>query len=587
MSERPPTPSWQQRIGGRWAISLQSYTLGVVLNVAILALSGGQIGADQVQTKDIGSWIVLGLITSLIVGAYALAADASVFKHRRERPVAPWLAIAFHLGVGLIFGVAVVVGGDRFIEPSQQNVAVRIAVIMLIGLWWGLTMALVLEARDRFNTQREHLLDQAVELELATINETEAAMRLRSTITQEVGPALSGTRKQVDDVLASFASQSQGLLPVEEWWQISQSLRGAADATIRPLSHQLWEATSRQYPRPRLGRVLTRLVLYDRFAVLPSATILAIGYLPAGVYRFGPLAGLLATVAMTAGAVSILAVANALMASARRAHAAIFVGSVVLVELYAVGYLALLASIGGVPFAFDAEVIAGIIAVGNSVLLPAAYAALNNVRDEVLERFRLDTDEARTRQLANARQLAAITRDAARDLHGTVQTRLISCAVAIEHASRSGDIAQFRQALETSIAILDAPLPDRDGDTSATVADEVDRMCAPWDGLCEISTAIEPPAATMRGPVAIAAGRIVEEAVANACRHGLAESIDVRVRLTDEPALLFEIDDDGSGPAGGAPGLGTTMLVGLSRGQVALQALPSRGSRLTVLLPVD
>lgn len=587
MSERPPTPSWQERIGGRWAISLQAYTLGVVLNVAILALSGGQIGADEVRTQDFGRWILLGLITSLVVGGYALAADASVFKHRREHPVPAWLAIGFHLGVGLIFGVAVVIGGDRLIEVSQQSVPVRIAVIMLIGLWWGVTMSLVLEARDRFNTQREHLLEQAVELELATINETEAAMRLRSTITQEVGPALSGTRKQVDDVLASFATQSQALLPVEEWWKISQSLRGAADSTIRPLSHQLWDATSRQYPRPRLGRVLTRLFLYDRFALLPSATILAIGYLPAGTYRFGLFAGLLATVLMTAGAIAILAGANAVMSRFRRAHAAVFVAAVVLVEVYAVGYLAVLARVADTPFSLNAEVLAGIIAVGNSVLLPAAYAALNNVRDEVLERFRLDTDQARTRQLANARQLAQITRDAARDLHGTVQTRLISCAVAIEQASRSGDISQFRHALETSIAILDAPFPEWTDDTSSTVADEVGRMCAPWDGLCEISTHIDVPAASLRGPVAIAAGRIVEEAVANACRHGLAESIEVRVRLTEEPALLFEIDDDGSGPTGGAAGLGTTMLVGLSRGQVALQALPSRGSRLTVLLPVD
>lgn len=587
MSDRLSAPTWQERIGGRWAISLHSYVLGVLLNVAILALSGGQIGADEVRTQDIGRWILLGLVASFVVGAYALAADATVFKHRRERPVAPQLVVAFHLGVGLIFGVAVVIGGDRFIQSSDQNAIERIVVIMLIGLWWGMTTALVFEARDRFNRQREALLEQAVELELATINETEAAMRLRTTIAQEVGPALSDTRQQVDDVLAAFGSQSQALLPVEEWWQISQSLRGAADSTIRPLSHRLWEATSRQYPRPRLGRVLTRLVLYNRFALWPSATILAIGYLPAGSYRFGLFGGLVATIVMTTGAVGILAAGNAVMARTRRAHAAAFVTSVLLVEAYAVGYLAVLAILGNEPFTLNAEVYAGIIAVGNSVLLPAAYAALNNVRDEVLVKFRLDTDQARTRQLANARQLAQITRRAARELHGTVQTRLISCAVAIEQASRSGDIAQFRHALETSIAILDAPLPDRSEDDSATVSDEVTRMCTPWEGLCEISTQIEPSAAAIRGPVAMAAGRIVEEAVANACRHGLAESIEIRVTTTDNPALRFEVDDDGTGPAGGVPGLGTTMLVGLSRGQVTLEALPEGGSRLTALLPLD
>lgn len=587
MTERPPTPSWQTRIGGRWAISIQSYVVGAILNIAILALTGGQIGADSVQSSDIGKWALLGVIAALVVGAYALAADASLFKHRREHPVPAWLAITFHLGVGLIFGVAVVIGGDSFIEPSEQSSAVRIAVIALIGLWWGLTAALVLEARDRFNRQREALIDQAVALELATISETEAAMKLRSTIAREAGPALDSTRGRVDEVLAGFATQTHALLPVEEWWRISQSLRTTADATIRPLSHQLWEATSRQYPRPRLGRVLTRLVLYQQFALLPTMTILAIGYLPAGTYRFGLLGGLLATLIMTLGAGAVLAAGNTVMKHLPRAHGAIFIGTFVAAEAYAVGYLAVLANVAGVPFTWDAEVAGGAIAVANSVLLPAAYASLNGVRDDVLDRFRLDTDHARVRQLANARQLAQVTREAARELHGTVQTRLISCAVAIEQASRSGDIEQFRHALETSIAILDSPFPNPDEDRSATVIEEVERTCSPWDGLCEFEIEVDPTARSMRGPVAMAAGRIVEEAVGNACRHGLADSIAVRVRLIEGPALTFEIDDNGSGPGGGGPGLGTAMLAGISRGQMKLAARPEGGSRLTVVLPVD
>lgn len=587
MTERPPPPPWQARIGGRWAISIQSYAVGAVLNIAILALTGGQIGADEVRPDDIGAWALLGVVAALIVGGYALAADASVFRHRRERPVPAWLAIAFHLGVGLIFGIVIVIGGDRLIEPSAQGAAVRIAVIALIGLWWGVTAALVLEARDRFNREREALIEQAVALELATISETETAMKLRSAISREAGPALSATRGRVDDVLAGFATQTHALLPVEDWWQISQSLRSTADATIRPLSHQLWEATSRQYPRPALGRVLSRLVVYQQFALLPTMTILAIGYLPAGTYRFGLIGGLAATLAMTAGAGAVLALGNALMRRVPRAHGVIFLGTFALVEAYAAGYLALLAALAGEPFVLGSEVIGGLIAVGNSVLLPAAYASLNGARDDVLDQFRLDTDHARVRQLANARQLARVTREAARELHGTVQTRLISCAVAIEQASRSGDVEQFRRALETSIAILDAPLPDAGDDTSATIAEELARVCAPWSGLCEIRTVLDPQVARMRGPVAMAAGRIVEEAVGNACRHGLADAVTVTVEHVEGPALRFIVDDDGSGPTGGSPGLGTAMLAGISRGQVALTARPEGGARLVVLLPID
>lgn len=587
MTSALTAPPWQVRIGGRWAISLPSYIVGVGLNVAILALTGGQIGAESLRLSDAPQWALLGLIASLIVGAYALAADASLFKNRRIEPVPVWLVVAFHFGVGVIFGTVVVIGGDCFIEASQQNPYVRIGVIGLIGLWWGLTAALVLEARDRFNREREALLDKAVALELASISEAEAAMKLRSTIAQQVGPDLDDTREQVDEVLAGFSTQTQTLLPIEEWWKISQSLRQTADSAIRPLSHQLWEATNKQYPRPRLGRVLSRLVLYQEYAVWPTVIILAIGYLPAGIYDLGAGGGLIATLAMAFGAGLILMLANRFMRALPQGHAAVFLTTLVVTQIYAIGYLAFLARAQGYPFEWNAEIIGGAIAVANSTLLPAAYASLNGVRDDVLHKFRIDTDQAQVIQLANAIQIARITREAARELHGTVQTRLISCAVAIEQASRSGDIEQFRRALNTSIAILDAPLPEYEQDASQSLAEEVERSYSPWLGLCLISTHIDPDVADMRGPVAMAAGRIVEEAVGNACRHGLAESVSITVQSVDGPALQFDVDDNGTGPMNGAPGLGTAMLAGISRGQVSLMARPGGGARLTVMLPLD
>lgn len=587
MTSARTIPSWQQRIGGRWAISLPAYVVGVLLNVSILALTGGQIGAEELRIGDAPQWLALGVVASLIVGAYALAADASIFRNRREIPVPAWWVILFHLGVGIIFGTVVVVGGDYFIEESQQNPYVRIGVIGLIGLWWGLTAALVLEARSRFNQEREALLDKAVALELASLSEAETAMKLRSAISQEVGPVIEGTREQVDEVLAGLSAQKQTLLPIEEWWQISQSLRETADSTIRPLSHQLWAATSEQYPRPRLGRVLSRLVLYQGYAVTPTMIILAIGYLPAGIFDMGPALGVLATLVMACGAGLILVIANRLMRAVAHAHAVLFIAAFIVVEVYAVAYLAFLASTRGSPFAWNAEIVGGAIAVANSTLLPAAYASLNGVRDDVLDRFRVDTDQAQVQQMANAIQLARVTREAARELHGSVQTRLISCAVAIEQASSSGDIEQFRRALSTSIAILDAPLPQTDEDLSRTVAEEIDRSCAPWSGLCDIDVVIDDDIAYTRGPVAIAAGRIVEEALGNACRHGLADEVTVSVYPVGGPAIRFDIDDNGSGPANGAPGLGTAMLAGISRGRVALLTRAEGGARLTVELPLD
>ena len=67
MTESRSVPRWQERIGGRWAISWQSYVVGVTLNVTILALTGGQIGAQSVRPSDIGAWVALGIVAALIV----------------------------------------------------------------------------------------------------------------------------------------------------------------------------------------------------------------------------------------------------------------------------------------------------------------------------------------------------------------------------------------------------------------------------------------------------------------------------------------------------------------------------------------
>ena len=586
------TPTWQERIGGRWAVSWQSYLIGVALNVPLLAVTGGQIGADEVPLSDVGLWTLLGIGCSLVVGLYALIADRTFLRNRRSAPVAWWVAAAFHLGVGLIFGLGIVLIGDRFIAPSTQSGLLRVLMVGGIGLWWGLTMSLLLEARSRFEEQHRALLEEAVQLEMTSISESEAAMRLKATVAQEVGPAIGATRQRVDDVLEGLETRPGGLISMDDWWAISASLRSTAEATVRPLSLQLWRATERMYPRPRFGRVLSRLVLYQQFAPRFTFIIIVVGYLPAGVFEFGLLGGLLATLVLAGVIVGLLAAANAIMRRLPRWHALIFVSTFVLALLTTLGYLELLRGLQalrfGVPtsLTFTPEAIGSLLGTAISVIAPAGVASLGAVRADVLERFRMDTDRQRVQQLANARQLASVTRAAARELHGTLQTRLVACAAAIEQASRLQDVEQFRIALQMSISILDSPILEADEPDSSTVGEEITRACAPWDGLCDFDVSVEPEIAMVAGAAATSVGRVVEEAIGNACRHGRATSIVIAVTRLGDGCLRVTVDDDGTGLSDVVPGLGTTMLRNISQGRVTLSARTDQpGARLVVDVP--
>lgn len=581
MTDGFPTPTWQERIGGRWAISLPAYAIGVALNVPLLAFTGGEIGAQQVRLDQVGPWFALGLLAALMTGAWAYAMHRTVFRNRAVRPVPPWLAIGFHAVVGLIFGLLVVLGGNAWIESNPQPPVGRIVVIMCIGIWFGLTMSLLLEARDRFARERRALIEDAVQLELASLNESEAAARLRTTLNTEVGDALDGLRTDVDTVMQGIESTT--LLDVDEWWRISKEMRSTADATVRPLSKQLWEATEASYPSPTIRQVVVRMLRSQRFAPLPTFIIMGIGYLGASTYRFGFWLGLLAAAAMAAGVAVILLAANALMGRAPRAHAAIVIGAFIVAQLYAIGYVLLLSSVGPATD-LGPELLGSVIGTGISVLAPAVVASLNANRAAVLAQFRDEAEGVRISQLAQSRQLAALTRDAARHLHGTVQTRLIACAGAIEQASRAGDVAQFREALRMSVAILEAPVFDDSDGAGRTVAQEVELRCSPWQGLCAFDIAIHPALADERGDLATALGKVIEEGIANACRHGLATAIAIAI----EPAggdVEVTITDNGTGPGAGEPGLGTTILTRVSAGRVRLERAPvGKGAQLQVLI---
>jgi len=92
----------------------------------------------------------------------------------------------------------------------------------------------------------------------------------------------------------------------------------------------------------------------------------------------------------------------------------------------------------------------------------------------------------------------------------------------------------------------------------------------------------------MSGRLARDVGRVVEEGLSNAIRHGGAKQIEVRV-TGGQPGSAFGadgvvvvIEDNGNGPGGGEPGLGSSLLDSVSQ-TWELEATGS-GARLSVVM---
>ena len=568
-AEPVDSPSWRERITGRWALSWQTYALGVLVNLPLLVVTGGRIGTRIVPVEDMGVLFLYGAAAALVAGAWALLMDATVFRSRREHPVALWQFAMLHAVSGAIFGVAVVLADARLGIDIGVPPVLTLVATMGIALWWGVTTSMLLEAHERFVRDRTRLLDDAVLNQLAAMQDSRAELTLADS--HSVAASLADTRDRLETHLIAGAS-------LGTWLDAAQALRAAADETVRPLSHALWREAAQRYPEPRVGGVLQQLMRQPTFLPVPAASVIVIGYLGATTQEYGALIGPLLAIALGIVSWAILAAGNATMRRLGRLRHVTYLVSIVLVQAAAL-LLAYGPARAGGELLPPSLVAGSILGTFIAVLLTSVVASLDASRAMVIGQLRSDVNQERIAQAARTRARALALREAAKDLHGTVQTRLIASAGAIELAAATGDVAAYEQALREALGILES---ERITD-EVTVAARVGELTTSWGAMCEVRTVMD-PAVSERVHDGVV--RVVEEALANAYRHGQATRIEVRI-MCEASDIHVTVTDDGVGPGGGPPGLGSDLLARATRGRYELRPGVQGGTELTAVLPAE
>jgi signal transduction histidine kinase len=197
----------------------------------------------------------------------------------------------------------------------------------------------------------------------------------------------------------------------------------------------------------------------------------------------------------------------------------------------------------------------------------------------IRELFRLRNDSLADLELETvSTNSAAAERDRAKMaqlLHGHVQSRLMSLELrASLDSSLAKELAlkELDQIIEL-IANPEQPLADS--------KERMQNLIGHWDGFLKVSdfdleTSLELQA--LRPEVF----PIIDEAISNAYRHGLAKEVVLTIRRLSD-YLQITITDDGTGPRGGGPGMGSKLFDELSKSW-SLTASPEGGSRFEILL---
>ena len=564
------TPSWERRITGRWALSWQTYALGVLVNVPLLVVTGGRIGTRIVPVEDMGVLFLYGMAASLVAGAWALLMNATVFRQRRVRPVALWQFAMLHLVSGAIFGCTLVLADARLGIDLGVPPALTIVVTMGIGLWWGATTALLLEGHERFVRDRAALLDDAVLGQLALMQDSRADVMLAER------PWSSVVATRLADARGRIESQLTEATSIATWLGAAQALRETADETVRPLSHALWQEAAQRYPEPRVSGVLTLLLREPTFLPLAAASVNVIGYLGASAQEYGAFLGPVIALAFGGISFAVLTAGNVLMARVPRLRHVIYLACIVI--LVAVALMITYGPARTVDEVLPPSLLAGsVLGVLIAVVLTSIVASLDASRAHVIGELRSVLNQERIAQAARGRARVVAMREAAKDLHGTVQTRLIACASAVEMAAAAGDLVAYESAMRQALGILEGERPPLPTSVGARLA----LLASSWRGICDVSLDIEPVVADSASDDVV---RVIEEAVGNAHRHGGAEHVWVQAQRVDD-RIHVSVRDDGRGPAGGRAGLGTDLLARATDGRFALRAGPTGGAELTAVLP--
>jgi len=200
--------------------------------------------------------------------------------------------------------------------------------------------------------------------------------------------------------------------------------------------------------------------------------------------------------------------------------------------------------------------------------------------------------------LKNALAVSEERNRIARDLHDTVKQKLFALGLQLatartksEPTARSRDHLDEaemigREAQEDLVSIISQLRPT--GDASASFAAQLAALSETFGRRFPVSITADVPEGFQVDPAhELHIVRIVQEALANAVRHGHPRTIDIRAREEDSKSCLI-IADDGCGfdPDATPPGLGLQSIrqrtAVLPSGDLVIDSEPGGGTRLTI-----
>jgi len=541
--------STRKALTGRWAISRNPYVFIAPTTIASVVL----LESTSFEATELGGWLLASAGGYLVFCALLYIAHVTAFRNRAINPVPiGWIfLVGFAFGAikGASTGVLSVLLGLE--TEVAQAISTRFFTAGFLGLVGVPAIAVVMNSLQEFKEQRAALIAEQMLIESKELQSQEviAAMsaQLRTSIESDLGYLLEDLKKSLEDKPETSDS----------WQLIANDLRATARKTVRGMSHRLWERPSSLIADITLVDIAKAMITTSAFPLKFILPILLASSIPVNLSDHGS----------DELPVRILALALSTSVIYLSAQYAIRRWAKYKYQIY--GSALLVAALSPALYTtliFGDSIDAHFVGVTATIAiwLPVLTVTCGLIdtslkqRQEILEDLQSRIDMSRVRTISEDNETIRLSNDMAKYLHGNLQSRMMASAFAIEIAGNAKDSQALSLEIEKARQSIATPFDQFTSHEMAPIADELSNLMLMWDGILntkieltdsdDITSAIE-----IRNIV-----HVVEEAFANALRHGLATEAKIILKSSTLGTSLIVIDN-GIGPRAGDPGLGSAL----------------------------
>ena len=570
-------------IGGKWAISWKIAFYALPFLLVIVPISEGAVTSWWAFWR----WTFVSFISLIPLVAVFLIADVTVFRNRQQNPVPSHFVFILGFILGLVRGITT---GTLAVllnlltldgQPNLAYITIRGVNAGLLGMLALPLISLIASSVEIYQNDRNALIADRM-LHQSQKSESLAVIKsLRSSMTRKVDENLLRVIKDSQEYF-----DEKGRTLEKNWELMSIRLRKAALDTIRPFSHQLHRQGEEKIYKVR-GIELFRYISSTIRVEIPWVII---GYLVLNfryIFENSPFKYAVLNLSIRIFLIYLgLQIIKMFKDAGKINRLITYIPSIFLFmvifgvithklddRLQLQGDSELMHIIDG----FILGVI--ILAVG----FVSSFFYGQHAESKFLER-QLSKEQLEAMLLK--REEDRLSRELAKYLHGTIQSRLMASAMALEKAGRKGDKRALEKELAQAYESLRVPSASYFAAPEESFKAEINKVISKWNDLLNIKVKIDKSIGDLAPAKSQEIGNAINEGLSNAFRHGGATTVKLNIAKA-KSGISVEMIDDGQGPLGGKGGLGAEWFNAIAGKNWKLDANAGKGSILELLIPIN